>query len=898
MHVSDAPPAIAAAAVPAAADTTAARPRRRVRAGLALRLAIGFAIVASLLVATNRIIQHATWLAATNVARVEFEYEPLARSAHQLSSAVTGWDRAVLARADGLAAVDPAELGRAQEALNAGLAQYGKVVADRSSPVPGTITPAEVGDRLDALVKLGTELVAQGDRRRAELRRYWQQFDAIELRLDRAHDARLTLGDHVFVRRSSSEVAQALGAVRDRFGAYLSAPDARHDAAVTEAEVLFRRAVAEHADALAKAQGPLWVAGLRGEFESNVTQRENVIRAERRYARERIRFSSVTARTLETIDGGIAVPARAAMANATRDVGEATRGADRQLSNIGLAAIALILLVSLLTMYAVVGPVRRLEAATRRLAAGDHTARVPGGGTAELDGLAASFNAMAEQLSSAQQAVRTYQQQLEARVDERTRQLRHLAHHDPLTQLPNRRHLFDHLQAALRRIVAGAAPAGGEVSAPDPDAPRVGLLLLDLDNFKVINDGLGHDFGDAVLQSVSERLRLAVDDRGFTARLGGDEFTVVVEGARSVDEVRRLAERIVAEFQRPVHAAGRELLLGVSVGASVAPDHAPDAESLLRAADAALFRAKELGRNRASVYSPELLAAAASRFQTEQGLRRAIDSGEFELLYQPQVVLETLEVDAVEALLRWRRPDGRYQSPGEFLGVAEQTGLIVVISEWVLQTAAAAALQWHRGEWPGARVAINVSPQQFLDGAFVDRLERLFADSGLPPRCLEIELTESVLQTGTQTIDAVRALHALGVSIALDDFGTGFSSMTSLEKLPLSRVKIDRSLIADVDTNVRSAAIARSTIRLCHDLGLEVTAEGVERVSQVEWLLGCGPVSVQGYWFAKPFRKQEVVPFRATAASRAAEVSRLVLERPPGAEVIPIPTRRRPRRGA
>jgi diguanylate cyclase (GGDEF)-like protein len=857
------------------------------RIGVAGRLAIGFALVAALFYAANLITQHTTWLAATNVARVEFEYEPLARAAQQLTAATAAYDRAVLARADGTGTATTDDVARVRTALTKAVADYAQTYGERREPAVGTLLPADLEARIAGLTAVGDTLIAQGDRRRAELSRYWAQFDAIERKLVKAEGARLELGDHVFVRRSTHEVSKALGRVRDRFGAYLAAPDARHDLEVTSAEVEFRRAMARHREALVAAQSALWVAVLQGDFESNTAQRENVIRAERRYARERIRFSAATTRALEQIDRQIAVVAREAMADAAREVEEATRAANERLARIGIAALVLILVVSIVTVYGVARPVRRVVAATRRLAAGDHGVRVPRGGAAELDGLAASFNAMAEQLSAAQQSVLAYQSQLEERVDERTRQLRHLAHHDPLTQLPNRRHLFEHLQAVLARL--------------QPDAPdaRVALLLIDLDNFKIVNDGLGHEVGDAVLQAVGERLRDAVNGRGFTARLGGDEFTIVCEGVDSMDEVRAIADRIVAEFQQPVQAGGRELLLGVSVGASVAPDHAPDAESLLRAADAALFRAKELGRNRANVYSPELLAAAASRFQTEQGLRRAIEAGEFELLYQPQVVLETLEVDSVEALLRWRRPDGQYRTPGEFLQVAEQTGLIVVINEWVLRSAALAALAWHRGDWPTARVAINVSPQQFLDGAFVQRLDRLLAETGLPPRCLEIELTEYVLQTGTQTVEALRSLYALGVHVALDDFGTGFSSMTSLEKLPLSRVKIDRSLIADVDTNARSAAIARSTIRLCHDLGLEVTAEGVERSSQVEWLLGCGPVSVQGHWFARPFRAADVVPFRAATAGRAAAVSSLMLDKDRArAEVIEMPRRRARRRGS
>ncbi len=263
---------------------------------------------------------------------------------------------------------------------------------------------------------------------------------------------------------------------------------------------------------------------------------------------------------------------------------------------------------------------------------------------------------------------------------------------------------------------------------------------------------------------------------------------------------------MLEEFHRSLSVHGRELRISVSVGASIYPDHAGDAHALLRAADTALFRAKELGRNGWSLFVPQLLEAASSRFKVEQSLRRAVERGEFELLYQPEVCFETLETHTVEALLRWRQPDGNVIAPADFFEVAEQTGLITDISDWALRSAIEAAAFWQSGPWPRARVAVNISSQQFLDGHFVERLESLLSQHSLPAECLEIELTENVLQTGPTTIAALHRLRELGVSIALDDFGTGYSSLTSLERLPLTRVKIDRGLIA---THRQQRALAR-----------------------------------------------------------------------------------------
>ena len=441
------------------------------------------------------------------------------------------------------------------------------------------------------------------------------------------------------------------------------------------------------------------------------------------------------------------------------------------------------------------------------------------------------------------------------RLAERTRQLKELAQHDPLTGLPNRRELFTLLNAAIERSRT--------------DGTQVGVFFLDIDNFKYINDSMGHAFGDRVLVSFAQRLQATTKSFGFAARLGGDEFTVVFERAQTNDDIRTVGMNIVQAFQKPLTVDNRDLIVSVSVGASIYPEHENNSEALLKAADAALFRAKVMGRSQLSIFTPELLQAAAAKFTTEQGLRRAIERGEFELVFQPEISVETLETALVEALIRWRMPDGSLASPDQFLGIAEESGLIMEISDWVLQSAIEAAAHWHHGAWPEVRVSINVTSRQLYDAGFVDRLRNLLRTHRLPPRCIEIELTESVLQTGAATIDALKRLRAHGVAIALDDFGAGYSSFASLEQLPLTRIKLDRSLIAGIDNSPRSAAVANAIIVMCQGLGLDVTAEGIERPEQFAMLLKHRGMYLQGYLLARPTSRDELLPSMVQIAQHA-----------------------------
>jgi diguanylate cyclase (GGDEF)-like protein len=541
------------------------------------------------------------------------------------------------------------------------------------------------------------------------------------------------------------------------------------------------------------------------------------------------------------------------------------------------AVLLAVACVSAFILIGILRPVRRLVSASSRIANGETGISIPRGGLRELDTLAEAFNNMAAQLAAAQEVARLQQESLEEKVAERTAELQQLAQLDPLTRLANRRHFFTLLNAAIENA--------------SRENRLVGVFFVDVDNFKHINDGLGHEYGDQLLQTIAQRLSDSTHSFGFAARLGGDEFTVVYESASSIEDIRIAGLQLVEAFEEPLPLEGRELVLSVSAGASVYPEHAADVEGLLRSADAALYQAKTHGRGQLALFTPTLLETASARFTIEQGLRRAIERGEFELVFQPEVNLQTGETELVEALLRWRLPDGSYASPGDFLSIAEASGLIFQLNDWVLRRALETLAEWHHGLWPAARIAINISSRQLFDHSFVDRVQNLLAEYRLPPSCIEIELTEQVLQTGQATIAALRRLHEHGIAIALDDFGSGYSSLASLEQLPLTRIKLDSSLVASIDTSPRSASIARAIILLCQDLGLAITAEGIERLEQLAPLIGYANLYAQGFLLAPPQSAEEVLRAMQTlpALTRALVGSSVArLPEPQLAERLPI----------
>ena len=761
--------------------------------------------------------------------------------------------------------------------------------------------------RVTTLHQAAADMIRAADGRRAVLSEYWSHFETVDARVKKALDQNdWKIFGRVIARASLVTAARDLEEIR-RQSALLNDRAATATALdeLTRSQQHFTAILDQNAAGLSRSQDAQWVSDLRAEFAAALASRERLAQLDEQNPNGSVPFErsadeltlqvrAVTAAAKSEVEAVAASPSRpeqivssahegrvdAAFAPVAGDSAEfnsmpSSANNDAPLiATISSVVLLILLAISVATVRSIVRPIRQFMRTTARIARGDETARFTRGGIKELDTLAISFNRMAESLADARASAREYQGQLESRVDERTRQLQHLAEHDPLTGLPNRRQLVAHLETSLDRAALARS--------------RVAVFFIDLDNFKNINDSMGHAFGDLVLIEVAQRLREAAGPNGFAARLGGDEFTVVLENVGSRGEVWEIGNALVQAFQRPVSAEGRELIISISGGASIYPDHERDADALLRAADAALFRAKHAGRARMSMFSPELLEVASLKFSLEQGLRRALERGELELWFQPEISLTSLDAKLVEALLRWRLPDGQYVAPSDFLSVAEDSGLIRSINDWVLRTACKQVADWHRSGWSEARVAINVSARQLLDTGFVAQLSELLVEYRLPTRSIEIELTETVLQTEAATIEVLRELRRLDISVALDDFGAGFSSVTSLERLPLTRVKLDRSLIDSIDTSARSLAIARAIIGLCENLGLEVTAEGVERPEQLALLLAHPTLTLQGFLLAHPVKAQAVPETVARLHSR---IEALLLTVPTATEAPTVAAR-------
>ncbi|MEO6248960.1 MAG: EAL domain-containing protein [Sphingomicrobium sp.] len=429
-----------------------------------------------------------------------------------------------------------------------------------------------------------------------------------------------------------------------------------------------------------------------------------------------------------------------------------------------------------------------------------------------------------------------------------------LGMYDPVTSLPNRLHFRAEADKLLGERARGAA-----------DQPPAAMLFVDLDRFKAVNDSLGHARGDQLLVLVANRLRVVVSAevaedvvrRPLVARLAGDEFTLFFPAIRNPAEAERVARRIALAISEPFELHGHSIDIGASIGIAVSPEHGTSIESLMRAADIAMYRAKSLGGGQHCLFSDSLAREHQNKVDTEKALTDAVQRGEFLLALQPQLSLRTGEVTGAEALLRWQHPRDGMRQPNSFIPVAEQTGLIADIGEWVIAEVASMLGAWHK-EGNVQRVAFNVSPRQLDRADFFSRLRAAFATHDVPLSLIELEFTESAAMEISDTVlTEIAALRADGAFIAIDDFGTGYSNLARLRAMPLDRVKLDQSLIADIESSEKARVIVQAVIQLIHGVGCEVVAEAVENVAQADILRAMGCQTVQGFIFAHPMFEDE-----------------------------------------
>jgi diguanylate cyclase (GGDEF)-like protein len=482
--------------------------------------------------------------------------------------------------------------------------------------------------------------------------------------------------------------------------------------------------------------------------------------------------------------------------------------------------------------------------------------------------LAAVLGAMGLVYGVVQLILVRYQRLVRAQERERAAQeerIRHQAYHDALTGLPNRASFTEHLEEAMKRAKRANWP--------------LALLFLDLDLFKRVNDSLGHDAGDRLLRVAAERIRRAVREADMLFRMGGDEFTVLLEDVRGPEEAAMVASRVIEGIAEPLQLQHHEIAVTASIGIALYPRDDVVGERLVKSADTAMYRAKELGRNRYAFFAPEMNERVESQIQIEAALRRALKNDEFILHFQPRVSAATGRATGAEALLRWKHPEWGLVEPARFVPLLEETGLIVPVGAWVLAEACRQAKAWQAAGLPPMRVSVNLSSRQFRSEALFDAVSEALRAANLAPHLLEIEITESLLvENVDHAMGVMGKLKAIGTAISIDDFGTGYSSLGYLKRFPIDCLKIDKSFVRDIATSPKDAAIVKAISALARSLGIGLIAEGVEEPWQVDFLRARHCTEMQGFLFSRPLPVESLPEALARAYAMPAIAARASIQ--------------------
>ena len=533
-----------------------------------------------------------------------------------------------------------------------------------------------------------------------------------------------------------------------------------------------------------------------------------------------------------------------------------------------LTSLSITLMLSAQMQRIITDPLLRLSAIARQISLEkNYSLRVAGEGKDELGNLIVDFNKMLDEIQLRDNKLKNHRIRLEERVTQRTKELEesnnqltqskkqaeivakrmeYHAHHDDLTGLPNRTLLNDRINT--------------ELAHARRQQTMMALLFLDLDRFKVINDSLGHAIGDQLLRVISRRLRNCVREEDTVARLGGDEFMILLPRITSSSDAGRIGRKIIDALVEPVSCNGHELHITTSIGISIYPFDSTDTETLIKNADISMYRAKELGRNKVVYYTAEMNAGSRKQLALETNLRKALERGELDLHYQPKINTTHNTIVGVEALLRWNHPTMGAISPADFIPVAEDSGLIIPIGEWVLETAFKQLRKWHDAGHDALTMAVNLSSAQMSRSGIESAISKSLSNAGIDPCMAELEITENVaMQDIDSAIAALEKLKSTGINIAMDDFGTGYSSLGYLRRLPIDIVKIDQSFVRDIPDIKESILIAEAIIAMTQSLNLSLIVEGIENVRQLNYFKKQGCEVMQGFLFSRPVAAGEIL---------------------------------------
>jgi diguanylate cyclase (GGDEF)-like protein len=422
-------------------------------------------------------------------------------------------------------------------------------------------------------------------------------------------------------------------------------------------------------------------------------------------------------------------------------------------------------------------------------------------------------------------------------------QVRIMAYFDPLTKLANRNQLYQYIEEEIPRL--------------QKDNDTLAIMFLDLDRFKIINDTFGHGFGDLLLKEASKRLNQCMNEQNKLFRYGGDEYIVITK-YKEIEDVEEIAQCIIDKLEKPFTINARQTYVTTSIGISLYPKDGETVEELIQTADSAMYRAKENGKNNYQFYKSSFNSNNQRKIDLENGMRKALEQNDFILFYQPQVELLSGNIIGLEALIRWEHPEYGFISPGEFIPIAEETGLIIPIGKWVLKEACKQNKIWQKKGINCMQIAVNVSPLQFKDKNFIKTVKEIMNETEMNASCLELEITESTTRDVEEAMKVMEELKELGVNLAIDDFGTGYSSLNYLRYFPIKKLKIDKSFVDEIGKNFKGEAVIKTIIKLGNDLGFNVMAEGIEKDEQVLFLQQNNCQCGQGYFFYKPLSVDEV----------------------------------------